>query len=222
MRLFLVRHGETDWNKEGRFQGQRDTALSETGRGQARLVAAYLAAQEYDGRATVLSSQLDRALATALAIGAAGRESGVMEDGVEKAEDFREIHHGDWEGLLASEVRERWGELLGRWHSVPDSVRMPGAGGETLEDVQKRAVRGVEKLARRFDGDVILVSHDAVIKALLLRFLGSPLANFWRLRIANCSLSVVELSAGKPPCVSLVGDAHYLEPGFSRPEQKAL
>lgn len=219
MRLFLVRHGETDWNREGRFQGQRDTHLSDKGRSQAFKAALFLALHEFEG---IVSSPLARALDTALKIGSTCALNGNELEDVEIVDEFTEINHGEWEGLLAEEVRERWGDLLAQWHSDPESVRMPGEGGESLEDVQRRAVAGVEKLAENYSGDVIVASHDAVIKVLLCHFLGIPLANFWRFQIANCSLSIVELEEGKPPRVSLMGDAHYLGEGFRAPEQKAL
>lgn len=219
MRIFLVRHGETDWNKEGRFQGQRDTGLSEKGQAQAYKVASYLAAHAFEG---VVSSPLSRALDTALKIGSVCCLSGNEIEGVEVVDEFTEINHGDWEGLLANEVRERWGDLLEQWHAEPEAVKMPGEGGESLEDVRRRAVEGVERIAARYSGDVVVASHDAVIKVLLCHFLGIPLANFWRFQVANCSLSIIELNEGKAPRVSLMGDAHYLGGGFLLPEQKAL
>ena len=105
MRLFLVRHGETDWNREGRFQGQQDTPLNDRGRGQARGVAERLRGHRFDA---VVSSPLSRALDTARAIQtAAGRTDPViLEEGI------TEIHHGDWEGRLASEVRSLWPDLF--------------------------------------------------------------------------------------------------------------
>lgn len=219
MRLFLIRHGETDWNREGRFQGQRDTQLSEKGRGQAAMAASYLASHKFDG---IIASPLSRALETALTIGSHCCEGCKDKEIVEIIDEFTEINHGDWEGLLASEVKERWGDLLERWHTAPETVTMPGEGGESLADVQKRALAGVGRVAGKYSGDVAVASHDAVIKVLLCHFLGVPLANFWRLQIANCSLSIVELNEGKPPRVSLMGDAHYLGEGFERAEQKAL
>lgn len=219
MRLFLVRHGETDWNLEGRFQGQRDTKLSEKGRGQARKVALYLARHKFDA---VVSSPLSRAFDTALQIQSLRSPRGAVPEDIETIEGLTEINHGDWEGLLAGEVRERWGALLELWHSAPDMVRMPGRGGESLEEVRLRAGAGAGAIAAKYRGDVAVAAHDAVIKALLCHFLGIPLANFWRFQIANCSLSIVELNEGKAPRVCLMGDAHYLGEGFQQPEQKAL
>lgn len=222
MRLFLVRHGETDWNREGRFQGQRDIKLSENGRAQAYKVASYLAAHKFSG---IVASPLSRASETALKVVSLSspRERGSSEiAGVDIIDELSEINHGDWEGLLAAEVAKCWVELFKQWHLAPEKVTMPGEGGESLKDVQRRAVAGVDRIAEKYSGDVLAVSHDAVIKVLLCYFLGIPLANFWRFQIANCSLSIVELNKDKPPRVSLMGDAHYLSGGFESIEQKAL
>lgn len=215
MRLFLIRHGETDWNRDGRFQGQRDTALSDKGRWQAQKAASGLALHKFQG---IVSSPLSRALDTAREISALGSRN--IE--VDIIDEFTEINHGDWEGLLTSDVREHWDGLLAQWHIEPERVRMPGDGGETLEEVCKRAVAGVEKIAAKYSGDVAATSHDAVIKALLCYYLGAPLSSFWRFQIANCSLTIIEFSEGRPPRVSLMGDAHYLGEGFEKAEQKAL
>lgn len=214
MRLFIVRHGETVWNKEGRFQGQRDTALNEKGLAQADMVAAYLAPHKFE---VVVSSPLARARVTGEKIAAAcGCET------FELMDELTEIHHGDWEGLLSTEVAAKWPEILAAWHTQPETVTMPGEGGESLADVQKRCVAASAKIAAKYSGDVCVTAHDAVIKALLCSYTGAPLASFWNFQIANCSLTVVELRAGKPPRISLMGDAHFLGEGFDRAEQKGL
>jgi probable phosphoglycerate mutase len=215
MRLFIVRHGETDWNAEGRFQGQRDTELSERGLAQGDRVAAFLAPRGFEA---VVSSPLRRALVTGEKI-AAERGAGK----VEIYPEFSEINHGEWEGLLFTEVAARWPDLLAAWHSSPHTVVMPGKGGESLEAVQIRSTVGVEKIALKYSGDVCLTAHDAVIKVLLCHFLDAPLSSFWHFQIANCGLTVVELEEGGSPRMSLMGDAHYLDgDSFELPEQKGL
>lgn len=214
MRLFIVRHGETAWNREGRFQGQRDTALNEKGLTQADKVAAYLEPHSFEA---VVSSPLSRARVTGEKIAAAcGCQT------VELMDELTEIHHGDWEGLLSTEVAEQWPDILKTWHTKPEAVTMPGEGGESLADVQRRAVETSEKIAKKYSGDVCVTAHDAVIKALLCHYTGAPLSSFWNFQIANCSLTIVELREGKPPRLSLMGDAHFLGEGFERAEQKGL
>ncbi len=214
MRFFIVRHGETRWNKEGRFQGQIDTDLSEHGLAQGERVASYLSGHPFDA---VVSSPLKRALVTGQKIADA---CGVGT--VEIDDRLTEINHGAWEGLLSSEVEASWADVLRRWHRFPDTVLMPGTGGESLRMVQDRSVAAAGDIAEKYSGDVCLTAHDAVIKVLLCHFLGAPLSSFWNFQIANCSLSVVEIQSGKVPRISLMGDAHFLRDGFDLPEQAGL
>ena len=216
MRFFIVRHGETAWNIEGRFQGQRDTELNERGLEQSRRAAEYLAGHKFDA---VVSSPLRRALVLAEMIAErCGTE-------VEITPAFTEISHGDWEGLLSTEVSERWPQLLETWHESPHTVVMPGEGGESLRTVQLRAASAADALSGKYSGDVCAAAHDAVIKALICHFLTLPLSAFWRLQIANCGLTIIEIIPGKAPRMSLMGDAHYLDDGgknFTLPEQRGL
>ena len=216
MRFFIIRHGETAWNTEGRFQGQRDTKLNERGLEQSKRAAAYLAGHKFDA---VTTSPLERA---GILAGMIAESCGAP---VETIPAFTEINHGEWEGLLSTEVRERWPELLEEWHASPHTVVMPGEDGESLRAVQKRAAAATDTLAAKHSGDVCVAAHDAVIKALICHFTDAPLSSFWRFRIANCGLTIIEVTAGKPPRVSLIGDAHYLDESgknFTLPEQKGL
>ena len=99
---------------------------------------------------------------------------------------------------------------------------LPGPGGENLEDILRRAVPAVEAAAKRYEGDVLLASHDAVIKVLLCYWLGAPLASFFRFQVPNCSITVIEVKEGSAPRMLLMGDAAHLGDSFERPEQKGL
>ena len=129
MRFFVIRHGETAWNVEGRFQGQKDTALNEKGLAQAATLGERLAGHSFEA---VLTSPLDRAKKTA-ELAASKCEFGEFTE----IPAFTEINHGDWEGRLSTEVAEEWPELLRRWHTAPETVKMPGEGGESLEDIAR-------------------------------------------------------------------------------------
>ena len=214
MRFFVIRHGETRWNVEGRFQGQIDTDLNENGLKQAELLAKRL---ENHSFSAVYSSPLSRALLTARAVAKECRNDNVLID-----EMLTEINHGDWEGLLAGDVALNWSHLLAEWHNTPENVRMPGLGGETLLDVQKRSVLAVSSISLKYSGDVAIVSHDAVIKVLLCYWLDAPLSSFWRFQIPNCSITVVEVKKDKAPRLMLLGDSYHIGDGFTRQEQKGL
>lgn len=186
MRVLLARHGETPWNAEGRYQGQRDIALSPVGEGQAMSLGRRLA----DVTVTrAVASPLSRARRTAeLALGEARRAMLALEP------DLAEIGHGDWEGLLASEIRERDPERLRAWREDPASVQMPGPGGESLAQVAERAWRGFAKACEGLDaGDTLLVvAHDAVNRVILCQVLGLPLARLWSFRQAPTTLNLLE------------------------------
>ena len=214
MRFFVIRHGETAWNVEGRFQGQKDTALNEKGLAQAATLGERLAGHSFEA---VLTSPLDRAKKTA-ELAAAKCEFGEFTE----IPAFTEINHGDWEGRLSTEVAEEWPKLLRRWHTAPETVKMPGEGGESLEDIARRAVPAVEAAAKKYKGDVLLASHDAVIKVLLCYWLDAPLSSFFRFQVPNCSITIVEMKEGRAPRMSLMGDAAHLGGNFESPEQKGL
>ena len=214
MRFFVVRHGETAWNVEGRFQGQQDIALNGRGLIQADMLGKRLAGHQFE---TVLTSPLSRALVTAQKASefCPAKEFRVIPE-------LTEINHGDWEGRLADEIAQKWPDELERWHKQPHTVTMPGVGGESLADVQKRAVAAADRAAAQYTGDVLLSSHDAVIKALLCYWLDAPLSSFFRIQVPNCSITVVEIKKGNAPMLLLMGDAAHLGNQFERPEQKGL
>ena len=184
MRVLLVRHGETPWNAEGRYQGQTDIPLSTLGEEQARKLAARLADVEIT---RAISSPLLRAHRTAeLALGPA-RESMLTTDA-----GLQEIHHGDWEGKLAQQIADGDGERFAAWRNSPESVLMPG--GESLDHVLDRAWPALQRAgAGLLDADtLLLVAHDAVNRVLLCRVLGIPLSKLWGFRQAPTTLNLLE------------------------------
>ena len=204
MRVLLARHGETPWNAEGRYQGQIDIPLSPTGEGQARALGARLADVRID---RAIASPLTRARTTAeFALGEArkaqlGTDAGLLE-----------IAHGEWEGLLASEIRERDPERLRDWREAPETVQMPGAGGESLQQVLDRAWPAFERATAGLgDGDTLLiVAHDAVNRVLLCRILGIPLNRLWSFRQAPATLNLLEgPEAARMEVVRLNDCAHH-------------
>ena len=184
MRILLARHGETPWNAEGRYQGQEDIALSPVGEAQARALGERLRGLRID---RAVASPLSRALRTAeLALGDARQSLLATDPGL------MEIAHGEWEGLLASEIRVRDGERLHAWRHAPHEVLMPG--GESLQQVLERAWPA---LARAMHGlgdeeTLLVVAHDAVNRVLLCRILGMPLAKLWGFRQAPTTLNLLE------------------------------
>jgi phosphoserine phosphatase len=215
MRVILARHGETPWNAEGRYQGQRDIPLSPTGIAQAQALGQRLADVHID---RAVASPLARAQLTAvLALGE--RASMLQLD-----EGLREIGHGDWEGLLSSEIGERDGHRLQAWREAPETVMMPGAGGESLRQVAERAWAAFARACDGLHADetVLVVAHDAVNRVLLCRVLGLPLSRLWAFRQAPTTLNLLEgLNVDSLELVRL-NDCQHHTPLFGEAVHRAL
>jgi probable phosphoglycerate mutase len=214
MRILLARHGETPWNAEGRYQGQIDIPLSPVGEAQAAALGERLACVEI---ARAVASPLSRARRTAqLALGAA-RASMLTTD-----PDLREIAHGEWEGLLASEINDRDPARLRAWREAPETVLMPG--GESLRQVLDRSWQGLARASEGLgSGDTLLVvAHDAVNRVLLCRVLGLPVARLWSFRQAPTTLNLLEgLDLDRLEVVRLNDCAHHT-PLFGEAVHRAL
>ncbi|WP_062521317.1 histidine phosphatase family protein [Demequina silvatica] len=164
-RVFLVRHGQTDWNREGRLQGSTDIPLNATGRAQARAAASSLW-PVLDGDPVVVSSPLDRAAETARII-VGGRGAGVHQDA-----RLVERRYGPWEGLLGHERAERFPDADAAWRAgeEPDFD-----GYETHAEVATRMSAAAEEWVARVPGDLVMVAHGSSGRMLLLALLGLPL-----------------------------------------------
>lgn len=198
-RLVLVRHGETDWNRGGRFQGATDVPLNAAGIEQARLLAERLRATPADA---IYTSPLVRAAATADAVSTAvGRPA-------RRDPRLRERDLGAWGGLTLAEVRERH---LSEWERTLAGEDLPIGGGETKADAQRRMLEAVESIGREHSGGtVVVVSHGMAIKSLVCGLIGLDLALSERIATpANASVTEIEGRRGAPRLVVL-GDASHL------------
>jgi len=218
MNLLLVRHGETPWNREGRYQGRTDIPLSDEGQAQVRRLGARLAGVHLD---LAVASPLSRARTTAEAILAAdGRTSRPR---LELDADLMEISHGDWEGKLSSEVERSHAELFGVWRHQPSRDVQAGPNAETLGDVEVRAWAALERLADRLgDGTALVAAHDAVNRAILCRVLGLPLTSVWKFRQAPATLNVLQGPSLDALHVVRLNDAEHVAPLFQEANHRAL
>lgn len=183
MKLLLVRHGETQWNKSDRFQGQNDIALNRRGLAQARQTARALAK---DPCRAVYSSPLIRTVQVAEKISqAVGRP-------VFKVDGLKELDLGDLEGVTGEEMRNGWRQVYDAWREDPASVTMPN--GESLAQLQDRAWKAFLDLeAAHQDGDtLILVSHNFAIRTIVCKLLGVPLANFHKMILSLSSICTID------------------------------
>ena len=214
MKILLARHGETRWNAEGRYQGQRDIPLSEVGEAQARLLGERL--REVDVTRAV-ASPLSRARRTAeLALGEPRAAQLRFDDGLQ------EIAHGEWEGLLASEIGARDPDRLRAWREAPETVLMPG--GESLQQVLDRAWPALGRACEGLGADdtLLVVAHDAVNRVLLCRILGLPLSRLWSFRQAPTTLNLLEGRDLDHLEVVRLNDCQHHTPLFGEAVHRAL
>ena len=198
-KLILVRHGETAWNLEMRYQGQTDISLTANGIEQAGKVAQRLAEEKV---AAVYSSDLSRAFVTAAQIAA------VHGLDVLTRQDLREISFGDWEGMTYDSFDLDGGGTKNRLFSHPGEIEIPG--GETFLEVQQRMMEALRELAERHEGEtVVVVSHGAAIRTVLCDVLGMDLNRLWAIRQSNTAVNILEMLPQKV-LVSLVNDVHHL------------
>ncbi len=182
MRLLLVRHAETEWNRERRYQGWTDTPLSEGGHAQAAAAGRLLARERLGA---VWSSPLRRARDTAAAIAKAHSLT------VRESAAFREMGFGDWEGLTVEDIGSRFPDLHRVWRESPHlSVR---EGAESLEDVRRRALEGLADLRQAHDGETVcLVTHGVTARVLILEALGLGLDRLWSFHMSHTGISELE------------------------------
>jgi broad specificity phosphatase PhoE len=200
LRVLLIRHGETAWNREPRFQGWKDVGLCDEGRLQAEKVARALAGHQV---AAVCSSPLARARETAEILAKPHRLS------VAADEAFREISFGVWEGLTPEEVMARFPDAHRAWRTAPETVRFPG--GEDLAIATARARAGIERLRESHAGEtVIVVSHGIVVRLIVLDALGLPPARLRAVHATPGGITEIEYLAGFAT-VHRVNVLHHLE-----------
>ncbi len=214
MKIILARHGETPWNAEGRYQGQEDIALSPVGESQARALGERLREVRID---RAVASPLSRAKRTAeLALGEQRASMLTTDPGL------MEIAHGTWEGLLASEIRERDGERLQAWRDAPHEVLMPE--GESLQRVFDRAWPALARAGEGLGNDdtLLVVAHDAVNRVILCHVLGIPLARLWTFRQAPTTLNLLEGPDAQRLEVVRLNDCAHHTPFFGEAVHRAL
>ncbi|OKH21317.1 histidine phosphatase family protein [Hydrococcus rivularis NIES-593] len=190
-RFLLIRHGETQWNRESRFQGIRDIPLNDRGREQAQRTAEFLKDVAID---FALSSPMLRPKETAEII--LQNHPNVSLD---LQEQLTEICHGLWEGKLETEIESEFPGLLRQWKEAPETVQMPE--GENLQQVWDRAIANWNDLVKYYANSPeprtgIVVAHDAINKVILCYLLGLQPANFWNIKQGNGGVSVIDYPDG--------------------------
>lgn len=216
-RLLLVRHGETEWNRLSRFQGQIDIPLNDNGKAQAEKAATFLKDVAID---FAITSPLSRPKETAQAI--LQHHPGVA---LGEAPDLKEIGHGLWEGKLEHEIQAEYGEALKQWQLAPETVQMPE--GENLQQVWDRGVAAWQAIVREAapQSTGLVVAHDAVNKVILCQVLGLQPKDIWAIKQGNGAVTVVDYPqglAGPPTLQALNITTHFGQGVIDRTAAGAL
>lgn len=206
MRLILIRHAETEHNRDNRVQGRADNPLSELGERQATALAIALSGEPL---AEVRASPLRRARATAAAVAQRHGIAVVTDPALE------EMHVGEMEGMGIAAMRERYPEFLKEWVTERGGD-MPMPGGESLRQVRERAWAVVQGLRTRLDTDAVvaLVSHNFVLGQLLTAALDMPMHDFRRIRLSVAGVTTLRFRADRTLLVRLNDTCHLRAAGL--------
>ena len=200
VRIMLVRHGETDWNRKEIFRGRIDVELNDNGREQAKALAEAVSTSHVDA---AYSSPLSRSLETAKHIAEAHGLD------VKIAHGFTDLHYGQWQGLEHRAVKEKFPELYQTWHKSPHLIQFPG--GESLDDVLQRSLKELKNIIAAHENQTVLIaSHRVVNKVLLCGIMRLNNSYFWRIRQSNCCLNIFECS-GEEYTICLLNDTCHLK-----------
>ncbi len=198
--LLFIRHGETDWNRQQRFQGQIDVPLNGTGRAQAQRLGERLAAQPFD---LLISSDLQRAQETAAPLARAWGQHLQLVPGL------REQGFGEWEGLDVPTIKARHGALWPQWLQHDGDFALPG-GGESLREFHARVLVAVQQLVAQHTGRrLALVTHGGVLDMLWRSAQGLPIQGLRTCDIPNTGLNHLRWVAGGL-VIDSWGDAGHL------------
>ena len=183
--LLIVRHGETEWNAEGRIQGHTDIGLSENGAQQARSLGQRLADRQID---VAYSSDLKRTSETARL--ALGHRNVVLNE----TPRLREYHKGIFEGMTLTEIQTQFPDEYPKY--LEKDLSYAPEGGETTRDVSTRMASIIQEIkAKHLDETVLVVSHGGALRAAMVSLLGMPLEGNWSFVFGNCGLTMVDTFA---------------------------
>jgi alpha-ribazole phosphatase len=215
VKLFLIRHGQTLWNHEGRYQGNTDVDLNGEGIRQAELAKKYLSRVDFSN---IYSSPLKRAYDTARVI------SGQRQEEIIICEDLREIGFGKWEGLRFSDINERYRQDYQAW--LDDPFNNGPTEGEKFNDLTERVKRCIGRIIEENDStdatnSVAVVTHGGVIVSLIVDYLKIP-PNRWRAVIQRQgAINVIVVSQGFP-YIAQINYTGHLSPVYDDMEDKVI
>lgn len=189
MKIYLVRHGETEWNKEYRLQGQADTRLNDYGRELAQITAEALQDIPFD---VIYHSPLNRAEETAYIL-RRDRKIEVIPD-----DRIKEMSFGVEEGCNILEVKNNPENPMYNFMKHPGKF-VPPENAESFEEVSVRSSAFMKETILPLEGkykNILIVAHGAVNRTILNAIAGIPVLDFWNIRLKNCAVSIIDVTGG--------------------------
>ena len=201
--IIIIRHGETEWNKTGRFQGHSDVPLSAEGRAQAEALGRNLAVDHVDA---IYASDLTRAMETAAPL--------AQRFGLEVISDpqLRELNFGAWEGRNFNDVNAENPNAMKNFYTDPEQADIPES--EPFPEFQRRIAGRVREIVAQERGKrIVIVSHGASIRILLADLLSMPIRSIWHLSQLNTAVNKIRFEDDGFAVVTLMNDTSHLRVG---------
>lgn len=198
--IIIIRHGETEWNKTGRFQGHSDVPLSAEGRAQAAALGKNLVVDHVDA---IYASDLTRAMETAAPL--------AQRFGLEVISDplLRELNFGSWEGRNFNDVNAENPDAMKTFYNDPERVNIPDS--EPFPEFQRRVARRVREIVAQERGKrIVIVSHGASIRILFADILSMPIRSIWHVSQLNTAVNKVRFEDDGFAVVTLMNDTSHL------------
>lgn len=201
MELILVRHGQTQWNKEQIFRGSKDIELDRTGRRQAEALGERLKSRRIDA---IYSSSLKRAMYTAEAI---ARLQGLP---VMVGPGLVDMCFGEWEGMSHQEVRQKDPKQYRIWKENPWKAKIPGAS--KIKDIQAQSIKAIRGMIEDhpMESTIAVVTHRVILKLILMKILSMGPEGFWSIKLSSCGLTTVEWD-GERFVLTCLNDTGHLD-----------
>ncbi len=200
-RFYLIRHGETDWNKQGIYQGWTDIELSQEGKRQAELLGKRFQNLPLNA---IYVSPLKRAIATAEPV---AKAKGIS---VQLDSHFKEINFGEWEGSSVPQLTEKYGEPFTNFFNDPFSHEFPGEG--SFDKVRQRSVEGFELLLEKHKGQSVgIISHGGLLRVLIMTIMGMDNSFYRKTWLTNTSITIIDVMENGSKLLLTLNDKAHLE-----------
>lgn len=203
-KVFLVRHGETEWNRLGKFQGCQDIDLSKEGIVQAEYIS-----KRFNGNFDyIYTSPLKRAVQTAYIIAANKKIDPTIDN------ELREINFGEWEGLTLKEISCKFPKEFNKWRN--DKLEAPICGGDlSTEKASVRAKNAISKIAAQHKGtNILIVAHGGIIKAGLIGLFDWNMTMYHKIKLGNTSICEINFDSDFNPTIVTINDTSHLPENY--------